>query len=90
VSDTPVNLAFGSRTSLLDIVAMLEDLLERPLTVEHLATRPGDVRHTQADNTRLRELFPEVTPVSLREGLSSTIEWFRTQPDEAPNPRPVP
>lgn len=89
VSDTPVNLAFGSRTSLLDMIVVLEELLGRAVEVEHLPTRAGDVRHTQADNSRLRELFPDVTPVSLEEGLATTVEWFRTQPDEAPSPRPA-
>jgi UDP-glucose 4-epimerase len=88
VSDIPVNLAFGSRISLLDVIDVLQDLLGHPLEVDHLPARAGDVRHTQADNSRLRELFPDITPVSLRDGLASTIEWFRTQPDEGPSPAP--
>jgi UDP-glucose 4-epimerase len=43
---------------------------------EHVEPRAGDVRDSQADNSRLRELFPEVQPVSLRSGLSETVEWF--------------
>lgn len=76
-SDGPVNLAFGSRRTLLDVVATLESILERPLAVEHLPPRPGDVAHSQADATRLRELFPDVVPVDFSEGLAHTAEWFR-------------
>jgi len=76
-SPGPVNLAFGTRTELLDVVALLEQLLGGPLVVEHTAPRPGDVPHSQAADDRLRELFPRVRPVPLSEGLRATVEWTR-------------
>jgi UDP-glucose 4-epimerase len=76
--DGPVNLAFGTRTDLLEVIRLLEEILGRLLPVEHLDTRPGDVRHSQADNSRLEKLFPDVTPVPLVDGLRETVEWFRT------------
>lgn len=75
-SDAPVNLAFGSRTDLLTVVSMLEDVLGRTLTVDHRDPRPGDVRDSQADQRRLRELFPDVHPVALLDGLRRTVAWF--------------
>ena len=77
-SDTPVNLAFGGRSSLLDVIAMLEQILDRPLDRAHGPARPGDVRDSQADQTLLRQLFPSVEPVPLEDGLRATVEWFRT------------
>ncbi|MEV7923661.1 NAD-dependent epimerase/dehydratase family protein [Kitasatospora sp. NPDC088779] len=73
----PVNLAYGTRTSLLDLIAELELATGTTLHPQHTAARPGDVRHSQADNTRLRTLFPEVEPTTLREGLEQTVRWFR-------------
>ncbi|MFJ3217523.1 NAD-dependent epimerase/dehydratase family protein [Kitasatospora sp. NPDC086801] len=73
----PVNLAYGTRTSLLDLIAELELATGTTLHPQHTAARPGDVRHSQADNTRLRALFPEVEPTALREGLEQTVRWFR-------------
>jgi UDP-glucose 4-epimerase len=73
----PVNLAFGSRTDLLAVIDLLGELLGHSLEVEHLDPRPGDVRHSQADSTRLQELFPDVEAVELRDGLAQTVEWFR-------------
>lgn len=81
-SADPVNLAFGTRTSLLEVIALLEDLLGRRLEVAHLATRAGDVPHSQAANERLRELFPDIEPVPLELGLIRTIEWFQQQHGE--------
>jgi UDP-glucose 4-epimerase len=75
----PVNLAFGSRTNLLQVVAELEVALARDVPIEHLDARQGDVRHSQADNGLLRRLFPDVGPVSLTEGLAATLRWFRAK-----------
>jgi UDP-glucose 4-epimerase len=73
----PVNLAFGSRITLLELIAELEAVLGHPLEREHLPVRAGDVRHSQADQTRFREVFPDAEPVELRDGLERTVTWFR-------------
>jgi UDP-glucose 4-epimerase len=78
-STGPVNLAFGTRTDLLSLVAELESVLGTRLTVEHTEARPGDVKHSQADSTRLHELFPDVVPTALPDALRATVEWFRAQ-----------
>jgi len=72
----PVNLAFGTRTSLLNLVNDLAEVLKRPIEVEHLPERTGDVRDSQADHSLLHELFPDIVPVDLRAGLEATVEWF--------------
>jgi UDP-glucose 4-epimerase len=75
----PVNLAFGSRVSLLDLIEILEKVLGRPLDREHLDRRPGDVRDSQADQTKLKGLFSAIQPVTLEDGLRSTVEWFQAE-----------
>ena len=77
--DRPVNLAFGSRTTLLELIALMEEVLGRPLEREHRDPRPGDVRHSQADQARFRSLFPDAAPVPLRDALARTAEWFEAQ-----------
>ncbi|MGB9345918.1 MAG: NAD-dependent epimerase/dehydratase family protein [Ilumatobacteraceae bacterium] len=79
---TPVNLAFGSRTSLLALIEMIETQTGRPAERLHVDPRPGDVPHSQADNHLLRSLFPDATAADLEVGLSETIEWMaaREQP----------
>jgi UDP-glucose 4-epimerase len=76
----PVNLAFGTRITLLEAISTLENVMGVELDRKHIDTRVGDVRHSQADNSRLRELFPTVTPVPFEEGLRATVEWMRSQP----------
>ena len=78
-SPTPVNLAFGSRATLLDVIAEIESVLGTQLERSHQDPRVGDVRHSQADQTRLRSLFPDLTPVEFTDGLRTTIQWWRDQ-----------
>ncbi|HXQ61437.1 MAG TPA: NAD-dependent epimerase/dehydratase family protein [Acidimicrobiales bacterium] len=75
-SPTPVNLAFGSRVSLLELANALEAVLGRPLPRRHGPRRPGDVQDSQADQTALQGLFAGVAPVALPEGLRATVDWF--------------
>jgi UDP-glucose 4-epimerase len=74
--DAPVNLAFGTRCTLLDLVATLEEVLERKIEIEFEPTRRGDIRDSQASQEVLRSLFPDATPVGLAEGLARTVDWF--------------
>ena len=74
----PVNLAFGTRVSLLDVLSELESILGREVAREHIDTRTGDVRHSQADTTRLLSMFPHVAPVPFADGLGATVEWMRS------------
>jgi UDP-glucose 4-epimerase len=74
--DRPVNLAFGTRCSLLHILDELEAIFGRPVHRHHVAVRPGDVRDSQADQTPLVRLFPSAGATPLREGLRRTVEWL--------------
>lgn len=76
VSPQPVNLAFGTRRSLLEVVHELSTLLGRPLDIDWQPPRPGDVAHSQADASRLHELFPGIEPVEFGTGLDATVTWF--------------
>jgi UDP-glucose 4-epimerase len=75
-SPDPINLAYGTRVDLLEVISLLESILGRRLTVEHVDPRPGDVRHSSADDHKVRELFPEVVPTPLEEGLRATVDWM--------------
>lgn len=72
----PVNLAFATQTTLLELVETLEAQLGKPLEREHVESRVGDVRASQADGISLRENFPSIPAVPLEDGIASTVEWF--------------
>ena len=79
-SDIPINLAFGSRVRLLDVITRIEAELGHPVERRHVERRAGDVPHSQADCSRLLALFPDVQPVPFDDGLRATIEWMRSAP----------
>jgi UDP-glucose 4-epimerase len=63
----------------LELIALLEEILDQDLPRAHSEPRPGDVRDSQADRTRLEAMFPEVRPTPLQEGLRATVAWFQDQ-----------
>lgn len=76
----PVNLAFGTNTTLLNLVDQIETVSGLTAQVEHRQPRAGDVKHSQADNAVLRGLFPDISPLPLSEGLRQTVNWFQGRP----------
>jgi UDP-N-acetylglucosamine/UDP-N-acetyl-alpha-D-glucosaminouronate 4-epimerase len=76
VSGQTYNVGCGSRTTLLEIIALLERMLGRPLTKRHLPRRVGDVPHTLADIGQARKDFGYTPIVEFEEGLRRTVEFF--------------
>ncbi len=76
-TDSPVNLAFSSNTSLLALIAELEGLLGRAVAREHGPSRGGDVHDSQANSSLLQSLFPTIAATPLQEGLGETLAWFQ-------------
>lgn len=78
-SDDPVNLAWGGNTTLLELIEHIEKQLGAPLDRRFGPARTGDVKASQSDGLRIRELFPDVQPVPLNDGLRATLDWFRAR-----------
>lgn len=74
-----VNIAYGSRTTLNQIIAMLNDLTGRSLPIHYGPARVGDVRDSHADISLARELIGYQPTVDVREGLRRTVEWYKKE-----------
>ncbi len=70
------NIGGGSRVSVNQVLATLEEILGRPIRREHRAPQVGDVRHTWADTTRAGEILGFAPAVALREGLANEVKWL--------------
>ena len=79
--DGPVNLAFGTRVPLLDVITLIEEQLGRVVEREHVAPRAGDVKHSKAEPSRLLSLFPDLDPLPIADGVHRTVEWFLASGD---------
>src|SRR5690606_23452068 len=70
------NVACGEQTSLNALIGMLRDVSGRDIKAEHGPERPGDVRHSRADITRIKTLLGYEPVVYFREGLGKIFEWY--------------
>ena len=71
------NVAGGSERSLLDLLAILSDLLGVSVEPVHSEARAGDVRHSFADTTAARTDLGWAPSIDIGEGLRQTAAWFR-------------
>ena len=78
-SASPVNLAFGTNTSLNGLISTLEGVLGHSVEVDYVPARVGDVYASQADSTLLTSLMPQAQQFSLEHGVRATVEWFRSE-----------
>lgn len=76
IQGSSTNLAFGTRTTLAELIEMLQAILGTSLDVEYREPRAGDVKHSQADSSKLKATFPDIEAVSLRTGLEETARWM--------------
>ncbi|MCB2226310.1 MAG: NAD-dependent epimerase/dehydratase family protein [Desulfarculaceae bacterium] len=71
------NVGGGSRVSVNQVIAMLEDITGEDAKVERLAVAKGDVRDTEADCSKAREILGYVPSVSLAQGLAAETKWVQ-------------
>jgi UDP-glucose 4-epimerase len=81
------NIACGRRTTLLDLVAILNTLLGTHVEPTHTKSRPGDVKHSQADITRAQTDLGYCPCVDLRQGLSRCLADFTARLEARPEAR---
>jgi len=74
-----LNLGTGVQTTLSDLVSTLESIAGRPIETEWntMPARLWDTDTWVADTTRLQETLGWTPGVSVREGLTRSLEWFR-------------
>jgi UDP-glucose 4-epimerase len=67
------NVAGGKQTSVLQLAAVLNQVLDTSLTPTFAPARSGEVRFSQADVRRAREALEWEPQVTLQEGLSRLV-----------------
>ena len=73
-----INVATGGRISLNQLFHALRDLVGGKMEPIYRELRAGDVRDSQADISKARQLLGYEPLVSFEEGLKKTVEWHRT------------
>lgn len=70
------NVAWGNRISIRELALLIAEILGKKISPIHEPSRAGDVRDSQADSTRARELLGWEPKVSFAEGIRRTIAWY--------------
>jgi UDP-glucuronate 4-epimerase len=74
------NLGGSHPVELNRVIAAIEELLGKKAIVVHGPVHPADAKDTWASNEKAERLFGWRAAVSLREGLSRTVAWYRNNP----------
>ena len=77
------NVGTGRQCDINTVFEMIAERIGTSLGKRHGPARPGDQRTSALDWTLIREKLGWRPQVSLEEGLSETVEWFRRAQEEA-------
>ncbi len=72
----PVNVGTATQTSLLELVDQLRALVGRSIAATHQPPRQGDVKHSLADISLLRERFAFQQGFSFGRGLQELVAYL--------------
>jgi nucleoside-diphosphate-sugar epimerase len=72
-----INVATGGRISLNELLRVMNRSVGTALDPVYKDGRAGDVRDSQADIAKARDLLGYAPSVDLAEGLDRTIAWYR-------------
>jgi len=79
ISGEVFNIACGTTTSINDIVSAINKLLKTDIKPEQGPKRPGDVRKSYADVTKMKRFLKIKKIIQFGEGLKRTLEWFKNK-----------
>ncbi len=83
------NVATGRRTDLYQTFRILQRLIGHSSAVKYGPERAGDVKHSLADISRAEQHLGYKPKVDFEEGLSRTIEWYRSRELESQFAKPA-
>jgi len=71
----PINLAFGNRISLNEVLENLKVHFQN-IRVNYVEARSGDVKDSQNQPDLVNSYFPKIKPKEFQDGLLETIDWL--------------
>ena len=81
-----INIGTGSRYTLNQTLALLEKITGRPAKAKYAPPREGDIRDSQADIARARDVLGYNPRFGFEEGLKHTWDWFCTAQNAPSHP----
>ena len=72
-----INVATSGRISLNELFRTMKSLVGATVEPSYVDARLGDVRHSQADITKAKEILDYEPRISFEDGLKVTLDWYR-------------
>jgi len=73
------NVACGERTSLVNLVDFLNDILNTEINPEFRGEREGDIKHSLADISKAIEHLEYNPEYDVKKGLRESIKWYKNE-----------
>lgn len=71
------NIAYGGREYLIDIYHSLTKALGKKIEPNYGPDRAGDIKHSNADISKAKELLDYEPSYSFEAGLAEAVEWYK-------------
>jgi len=73
------NIACGERVTINELVRRINGILGTRIKPTYESSKKGDIRHSQADISRAREVLRYSPRVGFELGLERTVHWFENR-----------
>lgn len=73
------NLACGGQYTLNELLTMLNELIGKNITAHYAEPRPGDIKHSFADVSKVAKVLGITPHVDFRDGLEKTIAFYKRE-----------
>jgi len=75
------NSAMGGKCSINELYDKLAHIIGCDKPARHVDSRKGDIKHSLADITHIKQELGYTPLVSMYEGLKQTVQWFKNKHD---------
>lgn len=73
------NIAFGSTKSVNDLFDLIKKEIDLTAKPSYASQRPGEIKDSFASISKAKELLSYLPSVSLEDGISKTINWYKKE-----------
>lgn len=73
-----INMGTGKGSTILDVVNSLSEILNIEPKITYQPEKPGEISNFVANTSLLEQIFGSVPSTSLKDGLTQTVEWYKT------------
>lgn len=77
VAGKSFNIAYGGREYLIDVYHSLSKALEKDIEPIFVSERPGDIKHSNADISKAKEMINYNPSWSFDDGIKAAIKWYK-------------